>query len=214
MQTLPTFPFTAYVPIVSKRRQTRSHFWLIVWSIAGALLLAGCGGTPNPSAAPTTGSPPTSAGTPGTQATISAKDAWVRAAVVAASDTSGSTGNDHGGSMNNGQHGGMNMGSGSNSAAYMTLVNQTDTSDALISATTDVAETVELHTVIDDNGVMKMRPVEKIDLPAGGEQQLKPGGFHIMLLNIKKDLNEGDTVHLTLTFQNGGTLEVDAPVKK
>jgi copper(I)-binding protein len=102
---------------------------------------------------------------------------------------------------------------GSNSAAYMTLINSGDTPDALIAAETDVAETVELHTVEMENEVMKMRPVPQIDVPAQGEQMLKPGGFHIMLLGIQHDLKDGETVTLTLTFEKSGTMDVVAPVQ-
>lgn len=118
------------------------------------------------------------------------------------------------GTSDMGDMGDMGHGSGgANSAAYMTLINETDTPDAIIRADTDVAETVELHTVEQtDEGIMKMRPVEQIDIPASGEQHLKPGGFHIMLLGLKHDLNEGDTVTLTLTLEQAGDIQVIAPV--
>jgi periplasmic copper chaperone A len=120
----------------------------------------------------------------------------------------GTGGEGMGGEGMGGMHG------GSNSAAYMTLANSSDTPDALISASTDAAETVELHTVEQTpDGVMKMRPVEQIDVPAGGEQQLKPGGFHVMLLGITRDLNEGETVDLTLVFENAGELTLSLPVQ-
>lgn len=101
---------------------------------------------------------------------------------------------------------------GSNSAVYMHLANTSATADALIGASTDVAEVVELHTVINEQGVMKMRPVPQIDLPANGTQQLKPGGFHVMLLGITQDLKEGDTIDLTLTFEQAGDVTITAPV--
>lgn len=101
---------------------------------------------------------------------------------------------------------------GSNSAAYMVITNDSDTPDAIIKADTNVAETVELHTVINENGVMKMRPVEQIDIPAQGSQQLKPGGFHVMLLGITQDLNTGDTVDLTLTLEQAGDIQITAPI--
>jgi copper(I)-binding protein len=105
------------------------------------------------------------------------------------------------------------MGSGSNSAAYMMLVNESDTPDALIRASTAAAETVELHTVVMEDGVMMMRPVTQIDVPASGETELRPGGFHVMLLGITDDLEEGETVDLTLTFENAGDVSISAPVQ-
>jgi hypothetical protein len=106
-----------------------------------------------------------------------------------------------------------NMSGGSNSAAYMLLRNTSDADDALVRASTAVADTVELHTVeMTDDGVMKMRPVPQIDIPAGGETSLQPGGFHVMLLGLKHDLKEGETVDLTLTFENAGDVTITAPV--
>jgi hypothetical protein len=103
---------------------------------------------------------------------------------------------------------------GGTSAAYMTVVNNTDTDDAIIGAATDVAETVELHTVTEgESGMMQMRPVEEIAVPANGEVELKPGGFHVMLIDLTQDLNEGDTVDLTLTLENAGEVEISAPVR-
>lgn len=117
------------------------------------------------------------------------------------------------GQGNHGRGGRQHVMGGSTSAAYMTLRNSGDTSDALVAASTDAAETVELHTVIEEGGVMKMRPVPQIDIPAAGEQQLRPGGYHVMLIGITRDLNEGDTVHLTLTLEKGGALELAVPVR-
>jgi hypothetical protein len=150
------------------------------------------------------------------EAGINVNDPWVRAAVMTA-DTSETM---DGGEMDSsdGETGdsmdGMDHGSGSNSAAYMVLQNESDTPDALIAANTDVAETVELHTVVMEDNVMMMRPVEQIDIPASGETELRPGGFHVMLLGINQDLAEGDTVDLTLTFENAGDITVTAPVRQ
>lgn len=142
---------------------------------------------------------------------IEVQDAWVRAAVVTGNmQQEGQEGQE---GQNMGEQEGMMQHGGSNSAAYMTLINSGDTPDALIAAETDVAETVELHTVEMENGVMKMRPVPQIDVPAQGEQMLKPGGFHIMLLGIQHDLKDGETVTLTLTFEKSGTMDVVAPVQ-
>ncbi len=98
------------------------------------------------------------------------------------------------------------------SAAFMTLKN-TGAATALVGATSDVSEVAELHTHVHDNGVMRMRPVKRIPIPAHGETALKPGGYHVMLIKLKKPLKAGDTVHLTLRFQDGSTKRISAPVK-
>ncbi|SIN84682.1 hypothetical protein SAMN05443662_0698 [Sulfurivirga caldicuralii] len=99
------------------------------------------------------------------------------------------------------------------SAAFMVLKNTSDHDTALVGADSDVARVTELHTHIHKNGMMMMRPVEKIDLPAHKATPLQPGGYHIMLINLKHPLKPGDTVHLTLTFKDGSTKQVTAPVK-
>ncbi|MFP4440124.1 MAG: copper chaperone PCu(A)C [Chloroflexaceae bacterium] len=154
------------------------------------------------------------AGTPGTTTEsgsdadgITVRDPWVRA-MVAGGDAEMDAGE---GAMSD-DMGTMDHG-GSTSAAYMTLVNGSATADALISAATDAAEVVELHTVIMEENVMRMRPVEQIEVPANGETELRPGGFHIMLIGLQRDLNAGDGVELTLTFENAGEVTVSAPVQ-
>ena len=111
--------------------------------------------------------------------------------------------------------GGMGMGmGGANSAAYMTIRNPGNQPDRLVKATSDVAKVVELHTVEEQNGVMSMHPVEGIDVPANGEATLKPGGFHVMLIALTRDLKVGDTVTVTLTFANAGDMTVQAKVRE
>ena len=99
------------------------------------------------------------------------------------------------------------------SAAFMTLRNRGDHATALIAADSDVAEITELHTHVHKNGMMMMRPVARIPVPAKGETQLKPGGYHIMLIRLKHPLKPGDKVHLTLRFADGSTKAVTAPVR-
>ncbi len=105
--------------------------------------------------------------------------------------------------------------SGGNSAIYLKIENPTQEDDALISASCDAAMMTELHmTRMMDDGTMKMEPQEKIPLPAGQTVELKPGGLHIMLMNLKKDLKTGDTLSLKLKFEKSGTLEVEVPVRE
>jgi len=99
------------------------------------------------------------------------------------------------------------------SAAFMVLKNASDYDTALVDAGSDVAQVTELHTHIHNNGMMMMRPVAKIHLPAHRATPLKPGGYHIMLINLKHALKPGDTVRLTLTFKDGSQKRITAPVR-
>jgi len=101
---------------------------------------------------------------------------------------------------------------GPNGAAYLTLANDGDGDDRLIAVDTDAASDVELHESTLEGGVMSMRPVDGIDVPAGGQVRLEPGGLHVMLLDVDPDLEVGDTVPLTLTFDASGEQTVEAEV--
>lgn len=84
-------------------------------------------------------------------------------------------------------------------SAYMELTSPTDI--ALISVASPAAGRVELHAVTTEDGVMKMRPVGRVELPAGKAVKLAPGGLHVMLEDLKRPLKAGETVPLTLTIQ-------------
>lgn len=101
-----------------------------------------------------------------------------------------------------------------NSAAFMKLTNSSDTEVSLTSAASDVANVVELHEHAKVDGMMQMRQVAKIVIPAKGQTELKPGGLHVMLIGLKHPLKEGETVDVTLNFSNGESMKVTAPVKK
>ena len=99
------------------------------------------------------------------------------------------------------------------SAAFMGLVADSD-DVALVKADSEVARTVELHTHVHDNGVMRMRPVEKIPLKKGEEVRLQPGGYHIMLIGLKRPLKPGDNVEIELRFSDGSKQKISAPVRR
>jgi copper(I)-binding protein len=105
------------------------------------------------------------------------------------------------------------MGGGGNGAVYVTLTNAGAQADSLVSASSNAAQTVELHEAKNEGGVMKMRPVQAIPVPAKGKTELKPGGYHIMLMGLKHDLKPGENVPVTLKFERGGELRVEAAVK-
>jgi periplasmic copper chaperone A len=100
-----------------------------------------------------------------------------------------------------------------NSAAFMTIKNAGDKNIAVLKASSDVSKVVELHTHSMKDGVMKMHPVPKIDVAAKSETVLKPGGFHVMFIGLKKPLKVGENVTFTLEFSNGETQTITAPVK-
>lgn len=93
-------------------------------------------------------------------------------------------------------------------AAYMRIVNTGAEDDALIGATTDVAGRVQLHRTVTVDNTSRMEPVEQIDVPAGGEAVLMRGGYHVMLLDLTRDLQVGDTFDITLTFKEAGSVTV------
>jgi copper(I)-binding protein len=97
-------------------------------------------------------------------------------------------------------------------AAYVTIVSPT--ADRLTGVATPEAQKAELHSMTMEGGVMKMRPIDGLDLPAGTLVTLKPGGYHIMLTGLAKPLREGDTFPLTLSFANAGTQQVTVTVGK
>lgn len=87
----------------------------------------------------------------------------------------------------------------------------------LVGAASPVAGLVEIHEMRMQDNVMRMRAVAGIDLPAGKTVELRPGGLHVMLMDLKRPLQEGDTVPLTLTIEakdgTRSTLELQAPVR-
>lgn len=97
-------------------------------------------------------------------------------------------------------------------AAYLTI--HSPTADRLVAAATPVAEKAELHTMSMAGMVMKMRPIEGVDIPAGQPVSLKPGGMHIMLIGLKKPLQAGQSFPLTLTFDKAGTRTVNVAVER
>ncbi len=100
-----------------------------------------------------------------------------------------------------------------NGAAYFTINNPTTSPDKLISANSEVAERVELHTHLMEDGVIKMREVESIEVPAEGAAKLEPGGLHVMLLGLESPLVEGEVFPLMLEFENAGSIEITVNIE-
>lgn len=98
-------------------------------------------------------------------------------------------------------------------AGYMSIQNNGSTADRLVGVTSDDAQHMMLHqSSVDANGVASMKMVMSIDLPAGQQVELKPGGFHIVLAGLKAGLKAGDVVTLHLQFEQAGTIDVQAQV--
>lgn len=100
-----------------------------------------------------------------------------------------------------------------NAGIFMEITAKGTEKDALIRAETNAAEKVELHAHIHENGVMKMRAVEKMDIVPGEKLELKPGSYHVMLFNLKKPFVKGEEVPVTLYFEKAGKIEVVAKVE-
>ena len=150
------------------------------------LALAGC-------------SKPTPAGDVATTGDLHISGVWVRAVQVAEP----ASGSDLSGAMD------MSTVSG----AYMTIANTGARPDRLIAVSSSAAHVIELHSTSESGGVMQMRPAEAIDVPAGGEAQLKPGGTHAMLIGLTHSLEASSTITLTLTFERAGSVDVTAVVR-
>ena len=97
-------------------------------------------------------------------------------------------------------------------AGYMTIKNAGKTPDKLVAASSPAAEKVETHVTVKDGEIFRMREVKGYDIPAGGSFELKPGGAHLMLVNVGAPLKEGDKVPLTLRFERGGEVKTELKV--
>lgn len=178
-------------------RQNSHRFVLATGALIVALAATACGGTPaaEPTAARGTSTPgatrtaatPTPTAAP-TGPAVVMTDVWARATPGLPDE---------------------------NSAVYAVLQNKLAKADRVVSAAVpdSVAKRVELHTTVQEAGVMKMVQVEGFDLPASGTFKLEPGGNHIMLLGIAKQFKPGDTFTVSLKLQSGASVESRVEVK-
>ena len=97
--------------------------------------------------------------------------------------------------------------------AYLTVENKGTAPDRLIAASSPVAGVTEIHEMTMDGGVMKMRAIPGIEIKAGAKVELKPGGYHVMLIELKQPLKNGDRFPLTLTFKKAGKIDVSVWVE-
>ena len=101
-----------------------------------------------------------------------------------------------------------------NTAAFMTISNTGSSDRKLLQAESPVARKAELHTHLNDQGIMRMRQVPAIEIKAASQTDLKPGSYHVMLIDLQQPLQESAGVALTLRFDDGSSKTIDAPVKK
>ena len=137
---------------------------------------------------------------------ISVENAWARpAAVGSMSGTSDMQGMSDMSGMSD---------SGTNSAAYFVIVNAGSEADTLLGVSSEVASQAEMHETRIENDVAKMVPVSRVDVPARGRVEFKPGGYHVMLIGLNQDLKEGNTIKLTFQFEKSGTITLDVPIRQ
>lgn len=100
-----------------------------------------------------------------------------------------------------------------NGAAYFRINNSGEADELLAASGPELAQRVELHVHLHENGAMMMRQVPKVDVPAKGEVTFKPMGYHVMLIGLKKPLQAGEKWPLTLKFRKAGDVRVDVMVE-
>ncbi len=98
-------------------------------------------------------------------------------------------------------------------AAYMTIENHSDKELILESVSTDVSAVTEIHQMSHVDGMMRMKMLKNLQIPANGQVVFESGGFHLMLINLKKTINKGDIISIVLNFSDGSRLAVDADVR-
>lgn len=99
-----------------------------------------------------------------------------------------------------------------NTAAYMTIINNTKQTYVLNGVESPVAQSTELHTVLMQEGMMKMRSVDAITILPGQQIVLQPGDFHIMLMNVNTELTKDTLVPICLEFKDSANICTDIPV--
>lgn len=131
-------------------------------------------------------SAPASSGATTTPAALKVSDAWVRLPAV----------------------------SGRPAGGYLTIANSRIGTDALIRVTSPHAGRIELHSMVSDQGVMRMRHEQRLEVPAAGSLLLAPGGRHLMLFDLAPEVRAGGRLPLTLYFESGAAIDVSADVRE
>ena len=99
-------------------------------------------------------------------------------------------------------------------AVYMTIDNKLSIADRLTGLSSEVAKKLQIHETKTDKGITKMREISGgLPVPAGGSVVLKPGGYHVMLIDLNKPLKAGETFPVTLVFEKAGKISITVPVQ-
>ena len=96
---------------------------------------------------------------------------------------------------------------------YLVIRNRSPVADRLVGVTSPVSARVEMHEMAMDKDVMRMREVKGVDVPAKGSVQFKPGGYHLMFMELKAQLKQGEKVPVTLRFEKAGEVKADFAVE-
>lgn len=100
------------------------------------------------------------------------------------------------------------------SAIYLNVLNGSSAADTIVSLSSPAAGMVEIHETYErEEGMMGMRPAETVVVPSEDALVLKPGGLHVMLMQLNRELSEGDEVELIVEFTNAGEITISAPVQ-
>ncbi len=97
---------------------------------------------------------------------------------------------------------------------FMTIRNGGKTADRLVAVKGDAAKSISVHETVTENNIVKMRPVKALEIPAGGEVTLKPGGYHVMMMGLLKPLVKGEKFPLTMVFEKAGEVKVKVKIEK
>ena len=106
------------------------------------------------------------------------------------------------------------MGGRDMTGVFVVVENAGASPRAIVAASTEAAAKTELHEMKNDGGMMRMSPVTQIDVPANGKVELKPGSYHVMVFGLKSKPAVGDTIPLTLTFDDGSKVTTTATVRR
>lgn len=98
-------------------------------------------------------------------------------------------------------------------AVFFTVINDGEEDDRLTGANVEIAGRTEIHETVMQDGQAQMRPIEGLDIPAGEETVLKPGGYHVMLLDLPEHLEVGQTFPVELTFEKAGKVQFTVRVE-
>ncbi len=99
-----------------------------------------------------------------------------------------------------------------NTAFYCTIVNKNNQADTLYKVSSNISDDIQLHETYMKDDLIGMRPVANLVIPSNDSTMLKPGSYHIMIMNLKEKADENSTVNLTLFFRKSGKIEVKATV--